>query len=204
MTVVVVAVVAAVLTAGCSGSARPSLAVAPATTTTTTSAPAASSTAPVTAPLTGPLPAAITTADGVTLRVTGRAAGGAYAVAMPCDDAAAAHGSPTPQPTVVLDPGHGGDEDGAMAPNGLAEKSVNLAVAEVAKDALEQAGVPTVLTRAGDYGMTLTARTQLTLALRPRAFVSIHHNALPDGPSSKPGTETYYQVAAPDSKRLAG
>jgi N-acetylmuramoyl-L-alanine amidase len=41
-------------------------------------------------------------------------------------------------------------------------------------------------------------------ALAPRAFVSIHHNADPDGPWPRPGTETYYQQSSPDSKRLAG
>jgi N-acetylmuramoyl-L-alanine amidase len=34
--------------------------------------------------------------------------------------------------------------------------------------------------------------------------VSIHHNAEPDGPFAKPGTETYYQIASADSKRLSG
>jgi N-acetylmuramoyl-L-alanine amidase len=34
--------------------------------------------------------------------------------------------------------------------------------------------------------------------------VSIHHNAEPDGPRDGPGTETYYQIASPESKRLAG
>jgi N-acetylmuramoyl-L-alanine amidase len=42
------------------------------------------------------------------------------------------------------------------------------------------------------------------MALRPKAFVSVHHNAEPDGPRPGPGSETYYQVASPESKRLAG
>jgi N-acetylmuramoyl-L-alanine amidase len=61
-----------------------------------------------------------------------------------------------------------------------------------------------VLTRTGEYRMTLQSRADVVHALQPRAFVSIHHNAEPDGPFPKPGTETYYQVASPDSKRLSG
>jgi N-acetylmuramoyl-L-alanine amidase len=41
-------------------------------------------------------------------------------------------------------------------------------------------------------------------ALAPKAFVSVHHNAEPDGPRAGPGSETYYQLASADSKRLAG
>jgi len=64
--------------------------------------------------------------------------------------------------------------------------------------------VRTVRTRTGDYRITLGARAGIVQALRPRAFVSVHHNAEPDGPRAGPGTETYYQIASPESKRLAG
>ena len=40
--------------------------------------------------------------------------------------------------------------------------------------------------------------------MHPQVFISIHHNAEPDGPSDVPGNESYYQIASPDSKRLAG
>ena len=212
-------VAAALVLAACGGSAHRRVS-APRATTTTTAAAVTTTAAPVTEPPTsaapppapptpatlGPLPAAITTPNGVTLRVTGRAAGGAdaYTVTMPCGDTATAHGTPTTPPAIVLDPGHGGREMGAISPTGLAEKTVNLAVAQQAKAALEQAGVATVLTRAGDYGMTLTERAQLTLALKPKAFVSLHHNSEPDGPFDRPGSETYYQIGNGQSKRLAG
>ena len=55
--------------------------------------------------------------------------------------------------------------------------------------------------------MTLVARTKLVTTLKPKAFVSVHHNADPDGPHDGPGSETYYQIASntsADSKRLAG
>jgi N-acetylmuramoyl-L-alanine amidase len=64
--------------------------------------------------------------------------------------------------------------------------------------------VPTVLTRTGDYELSLPTRSEIARDLNPRAFVSIHHNADPDGPRAGPGSETYYQIGSPDSKRLAG
>jgi len=105
---------------------------------------------------------------------------------------------------VVLDVGHGGEEEGAKGPNGLTEKVVNLAVAGHARAALERQGTPVVLTRTGDYRMTLGTRAEVALALRPRAYVSIHHNSVPDGPRAGPGTETFYQLRSDSSKRLAG
>jgi N-acetylmuramoyl-L-alanine amidase len=105
---------------------------------------------------------------------------------------------------VVLDPGHGGGESGAVGPNGLREKDANLAVAQRAKAALEANGVSVVLTRTSDYRMTLGARARVAKALRPRAFVSVHHNGDPDGPHDGPGAETFYQFRDGQSKRLAG
>lgn len=47
-------------------------------------------------------------------------------------------------------------------------------------------------------------RAEIGVRLDPLAFVSIHHNAEPDGPWPGPGSETYYQVDSPESRRLAG
>jgi N-acetylmuramoyl-L-alanine amidase len=44
----------------------------------------------------------------------------------------------------------------------------------------------------------------IAAALKPKAFVSIHHNAEPDETRTTPGVETYYQVRSAESKRLAG
>ena len=108
---------------------------------------------------------------------------------------------------VVLDAGHGGEEPGAVGPAGLKEKELNLAVAQHAQRALEAAGFPTIQTRAGDYRISLVARGRIVETVKPRAFVSVHHNAEPDGPRAGPGVETYYQTrgsTAAESKRLAG
>ena len=112
---------------------------------------------------------------------------------------------------IVLDPGHGGGEPGAVGPAGLSERELNLAVAQMTAEALKAEGVRVVLARTGDYRMSLAARVAVAAALEPKAFVSLHHNAAPDESWPKPGTETYYQTGksvpaakVAESKRLAG
>lgn len=202
----------------------------PTTTTTTTAAPPTTTAAPVTTgpPTTDALPSTarppatpattavapvpapagdvkvLVTPRGVVVPVTGREASG-YRVTTPCGKSAVVvGGTPVTDATVVLDAGHGGVEPGAVSPGGLAEKTVNLAVVDHARAALEKAGVHAVRTRTADYRVTLATRAEIAKALSPKAFVSVHHNAEPDGPRPGPGSETYYQVASPDSKRLAG
>lgn len=112
---------------------------------------------------------------------------------------------------IVIDAGHGGPEPGAVGPGGLSEKDLNLAVARMTVEALAAEGVTAALARTGDYRQTLQSRVSLAAAMRPKAFVSIHHNASPDGSWPGPGSETYYQIGksvppakAAASKRLAG
>lgn len=122
----------------------------------------------------------------------------------PCSNQAAAAGTPILGANVVLDPGHGGNEPGAVGPTGLVEKEVNFAVAQDVKQLLEAEGAKVVLTRTGDYNTTIKTRAEIAVALHPQVFLSIHHNAEPDGASDAPGNETYYQIADAGSKRLAG
>jgi N-acetylmuramoyl-L-alanine amidase len=106
---------------------------------------------------------------------------------------------------VVLDAGHGGSDPGAQSPNRAhKESTINLAVTQHAKAALEAAGISVLPTRVGDYDMELRPRAEIAIAVGASAFVSIHHNAEPDGPWPGPGSEIYYQMASTDSKRLAG
>jgi N-acetylmuramoyl-L-alanine amidase len=143
----------------------------------------------------------------VVLPVVGRDGNGVL-VSTPCGKTASlAKGTPA-KGVVVLDPGHGGVEPGAVGPAGLTEKVLNLNVASYTAKALNAAGYEVVQTRLGDYRVTLEARAKIVDAIKPKAFVSIHHNAEPDGPRPEgPGTETYYQTVGPtagESKRLAG
>lgn len=175
---------------------------APTTVAPTTTAPAVTTT-------TEPDPAAakaVTTAGGIVVPVISRAGDG-WTVRTPCNATAAlsqARAKSAGSPVVVLDPGHGGAEPGAVSPSGLAEKGINLEVSRHAQAALQEAGVATLLTRMGDYEVTLPTRSEIARSVDPKAFVSIHHNAEPDGPRDGPGAETYYQIGSADSKRLAG
>ena len=103
-------------------------------------------------------------------------------------------GTPLTGANVVLDPGHGGDEPGAVGPAGTTEKAVNLAVAQETKRRLEALGATVVLTRTADYRITLAQPGRHRHGLHPLLFVSIHHNAEPDGPRDGPGSETYFQI----------
>ncbi len=150
-------------------------------------------------------PAALVSPAGVVVPVVGPAPGGGWTVRTPCGRTATlTDATSVGRPVVVLDPGHGGAEPGAVGPGGHTEAELNLDVARRAQAALETAGVPTVLTRTADYTLALSTRGEIARDIAPRAFVSVHHNADPDGPSPGPGTETYYQIGSAPSKRLAG
>jgi N-acetylmuramoyl-L-alanine amidase len=92
--------------------------------------------------------------------------------------------------TVVLDPGHGGSEDGARgAVPGLLEKRATLEYARAVRARLEAAGVKVVLTRDGDTLVPIRERVRRANAVHADAFVSIHLNASPD--RTQHGYETY-------------
>ena len=58
-----------------------------------------------------------------------------------------------PPVTVVIDPGHGGEDGGAVSPGGVQESHINLAVSKQLRDLLRFAGVPTAMTREEDVTM---------------------------------------------------
>lgn len=145
----------------------------------------------------------VQTPSGILVPVLADHGDGTYEVQTPCDARATVAGVPVGPVDVVLDPGHGGSEPGAVGPNGLTEKELNLAVAQQTADRLRAAGLRVVLTRDIDVRLTLAHRANIAMGLGA-TFLSIHHNAVPDGPSAGPGTEVYFQVANPESQRLAG
>ncbi|MBR8826412.1 MAG: N-acetylmuramoyl-L-alanine amidase [Gomphosphaeria aponina SAG 52.96 = DSM 107014] len=81
---------------------------------------------------------------------------------------------------ILLDPGHGGEEIGAKGPTGYPEKDVNLAVAQLLKQALIQRGAMVYLTRETDKYLSLEDRVEMINQLKPDIALSIHYNALPD------------------------
>ncbi|MEB3210387.1 MAG: N-acetylmuramoyl-L-alanine amidase [Leptolyngbyaceae bacterium] len=82
--------------------------------------------------------------------------------------------------SILLDPGHGGEELGARGPTGLPEKTVNLAVSSLLRDELEQRGATVYMTREEDVPLSLGDRIDLINQLEPTLALSIHYNALPD------------------------
>lgn len=95
----------------------------------------------------------------------------------------------SPFPTVVLDPGHGGKDDGARA-NGLVEKNLSLDVALRIEKILKPFNFPVVVTRRDDTFLTLEERATVANRLENAIFVSIHFNHAPDRSSS--GVETFF------------
>jgi N-acetylmuramoyl-L-alanine amidase len=95
-----------------------------------------------------------------------------------------------PTRRIVIDPGHGGFDSGAVGPNGTKEKDVALQIAKRLRSALEKkAGVTPYLTREEDYFLDLSERTVLANRYNADLFVSIHCNASEN--RSAGGTETF-------------
>lgn len=93
--------------------------------------------------------------------------------------------------TIVVDAGHGGDEDGARGPVGTLEKHVTLSVARKLKAALEaRLGVRVILTRDTDTTVGLDERAALANNNKADLFVSLHANASVRG--SAAGAEVFY------------
>lgn len=92
--------------------------------------------------------------------------------------------------TVVLDPGHGGRDPGAIGVGGLREKDVTLSMARTLAKELEARGFRVVLTRDDDRAIDLEERTAIAEAARGDIFVSLHANAARR--RSVRGVETYY------------
>jgi N-acetylmuramoyl-L-alanine amidase len=80
--------------------------------------------------------------------------------------------------TVVIDPGHGGEDPGARGRRGTLEKDVNLLIAGRLKRLIDaEAGMRAVLTRDGDYYLSLQARVEKARAVKADLFVSVHADA---------------------------
>src|SRR5437016_2535624 len=85
--------------------------------------------------------------------------------------------------TVVLDPGHGGHDKGALSRYG-SEKDFALDVARTLRPLLQAKGLRVIMTREGDYFVPLEVRAQIANAARNSIFVSIHFNATNDDPNA--------------------
>uniref|UniRef100_C5D8E5 N-acetylmuramoyl-L-alanine amidase n=1 Tax=Geobacillus sp. (strain WCH70) TaxID=471223 RepID=C5D8E5_GEOSW len=92
--------------------------------------------------------------------------------------------------TIIIDPGHGGSDPGAVA-NGLREKDINLSVALKVQSLFKDTGFNIALTREKDVFVSLSGRVDFAKKMNGDIFVSIHTNS-----GGGTGTETYYYSAA--------
>lgn len=100
---------------------------------------------------------------------------------------------------IVLDPGHGGKDKGAISPNNIYEKDVTLAIALQLKKQLEaRTGCEVVLTRTKDRYLSLEERTAIANTSKADLFISIHTNAHAD--RSQHGIETYFLNLSKDKE----
>ena len=103
---------------------------------------------------------------------------------------------------VVIDPGHGGPDPGAVGINGLRETDVVLDVSLQVAQLLQAKGVQVLLTRTSEVDVDLPPRVALANNSRADLFLSIHANALSLSRPDVNGIETFYFQEGP-SKRLA-
>ncbi|MBD2580571.1 N-acetylmuramoyl-L-alanine amidase [Oscillatoria sp. FACHB-1406] len=94
---------------------------------------------------------------------------------------------------VMVDPGHGGQDSGAVGINGLREKDVILPISQEVAKILERQGVSTRLTRSDDTFVSLNGRTKMANQAGVDLFVSIHANSADTRNAN--GVETYYYSA---------
>ncbi len=94
--------------------------------------------------------------------------------------------------SIMIDPGHGGKDPGAISVSGRVEKDFNLGVALKVNELLkDEKFIKPIFTRLNDNYPTLDERVALANQLGVDMFISIHANALPGRPEIR-GTETYY------------
>ena len=122
------------------------------------------------------------------------------AFGIPCYSAQAT--GPLDGRVIVIDPGHGGEDPGAVV-NGFKEKDVNLQIALKVKSLLEAAGATTIYTRDGDLTLgnsadhrrsDLEARLQIASESNGDIFISIHADSLED--TSRTGVVVFYGPAS--------
>src|SRR5579864_9050219 len=97
--------------------------------------------------------------------------------------------APGPFALVVLDPGHGGQDSGAMC-GGVLEKDLTLDIAQRVDRLLQAQGIATLMTRTGDAYVSLNDRAAVTNRSPNCVFVSIHFNE--GNKNNAAGVETYY------------
>ncbi|MEY2984915.1 MAG: N-acetylmuramoyl-L-alanine amidase [Cyanobacteriota bacterium] len=104
---------------------------------------------------------------------------------------------------ILIDPGHGGKESGAVGPTGYPEKAINLLISRQLAAILRSKGADVHLTRTSDEFVSLSDRVAQMEQVQPAIALSIHYNALPDSgdPNTKQGISAFWYQ--PQSQQLA-
>ncbi len=137
---------------------------------------------------------------------------GTFLESNPPDALSVAVTSEDSRPIVILDPGHGGVDSGAVSIHGAEEKNVNLTVAKKLGEFLEAAGCRVIYTRQEDVILTtegaptrktgdLLARVRVAKEYPQSTFISIHMNTLPQEKYS--GIQVFYSDVNSASRALA-
>jgi len=115
-------------------------------------------------------------------------------------------GPPDPRPVVVIDPGHGGEDNGTQSGE-EAEKNLVLSFGLVLRDRLEKSGkYRVVMTRSDDTFIPLNDRVKIAHDEKAALFVSIHADALPKGEGDAQGATIYTlsdKASDAEAQRLA-
>lgn len=91
---------------------------------------------------------------------------------------------------IIIDPGHGGKDDGATGIGGSKEKELTLKTAQILYDKLHAKGAKVILTRNSDEFVSLNSRVRLSHILEADAYISIHFDSIAD--SEVRGITSYY------------
>jgi len=112
-------------------------------------------------------------------------------------------------PHIVVDPGHGGFQEGAVSAYGMAEKELSLRIARHLKEALQQGlGAKVSMTRTEDSLIPLSERVSYANRQKPDLFISIHANSMPTQRQRQriEGVETFFlsaDASGEEAKRTA-
>lgn len=116
--------------------------------------------------------------------------------------------------TIIIDPGHGGEDPGKVGPSGVYEKDINLAVAKKLYTLLNDGGAQVIMTRDDDKALSngentvkqrkrsdLQNRVELSRSSEADLYIALHCNSFPQSKWS--GAQTFYAPNVPGSKELA-
>jgi N-acetylmuramoyl-L-alanine amidase len=128
-------------------------------------------------------------------------------ISAPDTEPAAKPAAPDPRPVVVIDPGHGGVDNGTQSGGDIIEKDIVLSFAQALRDRLEKSGkYHVVMTRTDDTFIPLADRVKVAHGQGAALFVSIHADALPKGEGEAQGATIYTlsdKASDAEAERLA-